>query len=75
MAMTAGTIACDNWDPLDSYGQIAGALARHLAAGATGDRCHLNGLAADDRAPRFVTQPSGAARSAATRIWENPRVD
>lgn len=22
---------------------------------ATGDRCHLNGLAADDRAPRFVT--------------------
>jgi len=32
MAMTAVTIACDNWDPLDSYGQIAGALARHLAA-------------------------------------------
>ncbi len=30
--MNAVTIACENWDPLDSYGQIAGALARHLAA-------------------------------------------
>jgi hypothetical protein len=30
--MTAVTIACDNWDPLDGYGQVAVALARHLAA-------------------------------------------
>lgn len=30
--MNAVTIACDNWDPLESYGQLATALARRLAA-------------------------------------------
>jgi glycosyltransferase involved in cell wall biosynthesis len=30
--MNAVTIACDNWDPLESYGQIAGELAQRLSS-------------------------------------------
>lgn len=61
--MTAVTIACDNWDPLDSYGQIAGALARHLAAD---HGVHVNAVTG----PRPI-RSIGAAETRA--LLERPR--
>lgn len=62
--MTAVTIACDNWDPLDSYGQIAAALTKHLT---TDFGVHVNAVTG--------CRPITAITDAATRtLLERPQL-
>ena len=51
------TIGCDNWDPLDSYGQIAGVLVGAFAGRSEWDIQLLAGRRTEvDRCPRIIQQ-------------------